>query len=235
MLAFQLSIGTANDVADAEADARAGRTAKPVAAGIVPRPAAAIAALLFAGVGFSGALVAGPAVFAIAIAGYGLGIVYDLALKRTAWSWVPYALAVPLLPVFAWVGATGQLPESFLVLAVIAVPAGISLAISNALADAGPDRVAGVDTVAGRLGRSRSLAVIGVLDVLVATVAIAAATGAAGMGRGSLIAVAGAATMAAGAVLSAVRRTGPGWEVQAVGMALLAVGWIVAHVDGGLL
>ena len=36
--------------------------------------------------------------------------------KGTAWSWLPFALGIPLLPVFGWLGAAGSLPASFAVL-----------------------------------------------------------------------------------------------------------------------
>ena len=50
-----------------------------------------------------------------------IGYGYDLAFKGTAWSWLPFAVGIPLLPVFGWLGATGGLPASFAVLLPVAV------------------------------------------------------------------------------------------------------------------
>ena len=37
----------------------------------------------------------------------GVGLLYDLRLRGTALSWFPFAVGIPLLPVYAWLGATG--------------------------------------------------------------------------------------------------------------------------------
>ncbi len=44
------------------------------------------------------------------LAGTATGYAYDLRLKATAWAWLPFAVGLPLLPVYAWVGATGRVP-----------------------------------------------------------------------------------------------------------------------------
>ena len=99
----------------------------------------------------SGAWTVALAVVVLAI-GYG----YDLVFKGTAWSWVPFAVGIPLLPVFGWLGAAGSLPSSFAVLLPVAVVAGTGLAIANARADLERDTAAGVDSVAVRLGSERA-------------------------------------------------------------------------------
>ena len=78
------------------------------------------------------AALAGPAAAAVALMGYGIGLAYDLRLKASPWSWLPYAAGIPLLPVYAWVGATGELPLAILVLAGLGVFGGGALAIANA-------------------------------------------------------------------------------------------------------
>ena len=64
-----------------------------------------------------------------------IGYAYDLRFKGTAWSWLPFAVGIPLLPVYGWVGATGGVPASFAVLVPAAVVAGAGLAVANARAD----------------------------------------------------------------------------------------------------
>ncbi|HYN47211.1 MAG TPA: UbiA family prenyltransferase, partial [Candidatus Nanopelagicales bacterium] len=145
MLLLQLGIGAANDWADAPAD-ETGQPGKPVPSGLVRRTTAARVALGAAAAGLALAALAGPVPLALAAAGLAAGLAYDLRLKGTRWSWVPYAVGVPLLPVFAWVGATGSLPAPFAVLVPIAMLAGAALAVANALADLEHDRGAGIET-----------------------------------------------------------------------------------------
>ena len=33
--------------------------------------------------------------------------------EGTAWSWLPFAVGIPILPVYGWLGATGSLPGLF--------------------------------------------------------------------------------------------------------------------------
>jgi 4-hydroxybenzoate polyprenyltransferase len=232
MVFLQFSIGAANDVADGAADALAGRADKPVASGRVSAGAATRLAVGLGGAGLLGAALAGPLAFLLAGAGYGLGIAYDAKAKRTSWSWLPFAFGIPLLPLFAWVGATGRMPGSLLLLAAMAVPAGAALAVSNALGDADRDLGSGVRTVAARLGRTRALRVVVALDGVVFAIAGATAL-AAGPGRGGLLVAAGGLTQGAGIALAARRREGRGWELQAIGLAILAAGWALAQADAG--
>ncbi len=82
-----------------------------------------------------------------------IGLAYDLRLKGTAWSWLPFAVGIPILPVFGWVGATGTLDPVFAILVPTAVIAGAALAIGNALVDIERDRAAGVSSIALALGQ----------------------------------------------------------------------------------
>ena len=50
-----------------------------------------------------------------------LGYGYDLVAKGTAWSWLPFAIGIPLLPAYGWLGAAGDVPASFLALLPMAV------------------------------------------------------------------------------------------------------------------
>ena len=111
-----------------------------------------------------------------------IGYAYDLRFKGTPWSWAPFALGIPLLPVFAWLGAAGSLPPFMGRLVVAAVLAGALLAIANARADLERDQAAGVASVATALGLERSwwlaLALIGaILAVAAGPVLDAVATG----------------------------------------------------------
>lgn len=232
MTALQASIGVTNDLADAERDA--GRGDKPIADGRIGwaraiglAVAAAIVGLLLA------ASVSGPTL-GLGALGLAVGLAYDLVFKGTAWSWLPFAVGIPVLPAFAWVGATGALPPGYGLLAPAAFVAGAGLAVGNAVADIERDAVAEVETVATRWGRNRAWAVhAALLAVAVLGVGFGLASfgvGAAGLG----LVLLGAGVALGGALLL---RRDPGavgrsvaWELEAVGVALAGAGWFVAMV-----
>jgi 4-hydroxybenzoate polyprenyltransferase len=237
MLLLQLAIGAANDWADAPADAWA-QPDKPIPAGLVPRPAAAWIAGVAAVAGLALAWLAGPAVLLVACAGLAAGLAYDLRLKGTRWSWVPYAIGIPLLPLFGWVGATGSVPRALGVLLPVAMLAGAALAIANAVADLERDERAGVETIATSLGLSVARRVGAGLQGVVAVAALGTAVALGGDRSWIALGAGGAALVGVGVALGwrdgqhARQRA---WEVQAVGLGVLAAGWVGAlAVTGGL-
>jgi len=237
MLLLQLAIGAANDWADAPADATA-RRGKPVPSGLVGRPTAARIAVGATTAGLALAALGGPVALAVAGAGLAAGLAYDLRLKSTRWSWVPYTVGVPLLPVFAWVGATGSLPEPFAVLVPIAMLAGAALAVANALADVERDRDAGTETIATVLGMEGARRITTALQVVVVTSALASAVALGGDGGWIALAGAGAVVVLAGLAIgarggAAARRRA--WEVQALGTGVVAGAWIGALAAAGRL
>jgi 4-hydroxybenzoate polyprenyltransferase len=236
MLLLQFGIGAANDWADAAADATA-RPSKPIPAGLIRRPAAARIAWGAAAAGLALAALAGLPTLAVAGAGLATGLVYDLRLKRTRWSWLPYAVGIPLLPVFAWVGATGSLPVSFAVLVPIAMAAGAALAVANAVADVEGDLAAGIETVATSLGLDRARRIGGALAGLVILAALTSAALLGGDAAWLAVAAGGSIFALVGLRLGwshqpTTRRHG--WEIQAVGLAIVAAGWLGALASAGL-
>lgn len=232
MLAIQFSIGAVNDLSDAPADALTGRS-KPLVDGRVPaRLALGVAAAAATGIALSA--LAGPFAALIAVAGYGIGLAYDLRLKASAWSWLPYAAGIPLLPVFAWVGATGRLPGPMLALAGLGVLAGADLAIANSLADAERDAASGTATIARALGQGRALRLGALLSIAVGGTAAVSAVALAGPIPGTWLTCAGAAVMAGGTWIGFRGHLQRGWEVQAVGLGVLAAGWVASLVAAGL-
>ncbi len=150
--AGQLTIGWSNDVIDAERDRHVGRADKPVARGEVPAAAvrAAIAAaaaaclLLSLACGLASALVH-------LVLGVGSGWAYNLGLKRTVWSAVPYAVAFGALPaVVSLAGPEPRLPPGWVVLAGALL--GVGAHLLNALPDLVDDIRTGVVGLPHRLG-----------------------------------------------------------------------------------
>ncbi|WP_282205288.1 UbiA family prenyltransferase [Kitasatospora fiedleri] len=164
--AGQLSIGWSNDLIDRRRDADAGRPDKPLAAAEVTagqvagatRWAVVCCVLLSAACG-----VAAAAVHLVAVAA---GWAYNLRLKATAWSWLPYAVAFALLPAFVTLALPGRPWPAPGVLGAGAL-LGVAGHFANVLPDLVADRAAGIRGLPQRLGRRASAAVA----VLAATAA----------------------------------------------------------------
>ena len=236
MILLQASVGALNDVIDAPSDAGR-KPGKPIPAGLVSPTAAKGIAAAAALLGVVLAVPSGAATVALAVGLLALGYAYDLWFKGTAWSWLPFALAIPLFPTYGWLGAAGGLPPIWAVLLPTAVLAGTALAVANATVDVERDRAAGLQSVATRLGRQRSrrlnLGLLGAVWVLATATLVLAA----GLLPWGLAALGGGIAAAAGWV--ALGAEDPhtrerGWEAQAVGVALLAAGWLAAIVTGGV-
>jgi 4-hydroxybenzoate polyprenyltransferase len=232
MLALQASIGALNDLVDASRDA-GHKAGKPIPGGLVRPTEARFVAAVAVGLGLTLAVPSGAPTLLVALAGVGTGYLYDLRLKGTAASWLPFAMGIPLLPVFAWLGASGSVPPSFAVLVPLGVLAGAALAIANALADQERDVAAGSPSVATALGARRAW----LLHAGFQAIVIGGAIGVLGFLRlelwpGLLAGVVIFAGVALASSASAARRE-RGWEVEAVGVGLLAVTWLAGVAGPG--
>jgi 4-hydroxybenzoate polyprenyltransferase len=225
MVALQASIGSLNDVVDESRDAGR-KLGKPIPGGLVSRRLAGLVAAVALLLGLSLAAMSGAPTLLAAVAGVGTGYAYDLWLKGTAASWLPFALGIPLLPVFAWVGVTGSVPAAFALLVPLGAVSGAALAIANALADHERDVAAGSPSVVTALGPRRAWAVHGVLQSVVVGGAVVALR-LAGLEAWPALA-AGMVVLAGSAIVSggSPRRREVGWEVEAAGTGLLAVAWL---------
>jgi 4-hydroxybenzoate polyprenyltransferase len=232
MTLMQFAIGAANDVIDATADAGR-KPGKPIPSGQVGEGTAIIAAVAAAFAGVALALALDPLVGIVAVLVLGIGLAYDLWFKGTAWSWLPFAVGIPLLPVYGWLGARGDLPSLFAVVVPIACIEGAALAIANALVDIERDRAAGRHSVAAVLGRERSGSILVVLQLAVGIVAVVTAA-AIGVDPPWLASVTlGALGLAVGSSWSRLRSASAradarewAWRLQAVSAAVLAIGWL---------
>ena len=227
MTLLQLGIGTVNDVVDAPFDAGR-KPGKPIPAGLVPAPVARWVAVALFG---AGALLGGtiaPRLVVLSIVVIGIGLAYDLRLKGTAWSWLPFAIGIPILPVYGWLAARPGLEPFFGVLLPVAVVAGAALALGNALVDTGRDAAAGRSSIAIALGEGRAgTAVVGLLAAVWGAATLSAWI--AGSPVVAAVAVAGLPGVVAAAL--APGRGAPGreiaWRVEAVGTGILAIAWLL--------
>ena len=155
MLLVQLSISVLNDWADRERDRRSTRP-RPVAVGsVTPGLALGLAlGLGAAAIGWSLAVGAGTGATLLLALGLLAGYAYDLRFKPTPLSFLPFAVAFPLLLV--WLGAVlGYGPPAGLAFAA-GVPLAIAIHLADAIPDATEDARAGIRTLAVALGPRRA-------------------------------------------------------------------------------
>jgi 4-hydroxybenzoate polyprenyltransferase len=229
MLGIQLCIGTVNDLSDVDLDART-KPWKPIPAGLVSHRAATTVAIVCGALALLAPATRGIPVVLMAATMLAAGLVYDIRLKPTVWAWACYSVAFAILPVYAWFGSVGTLPPLSEFLLPLAALAGPALQLSNGLIDLETDAAAGIQTLATRLGRTRTLVAISVVVAVVYSVAWIT-LGRTGPPATLLVVVVATALAAASLVLStgrSARSRAAGWTGQAVAIALLAAGWMAA-------
>ena len=152
LLTNQLSVGLSNDWLDADRDRAVGRTDKPVALGLVSvatvRTAAfgLAAASLLLSLPLGAAAAAAHAVFLLA------GWSYNLGLKRTALSVVPYLAGFGILPAVVTLSSPEPRGAAWWALAAGA-SLGVAAHFANVLPDLEDDLRTGVRGLPHRLGR----------------------------------------------------------------------------------
>lgn len=154
MFGGQLAIGAVNEIVDADLDART-KPEKPIPAGLVSRRGAwtmAIGGCLAMTV-FS--LRFGFPAFLVCALGTGVGIAYSVWFKRTIWSWIPYLVALPLLPIWVWL-ALSEVDPGLFAIYPIGAAAVIAVQIAQSIPDVEADAQGNVRTLAVALGPDRA-------------------------------------------------------------------------------
>jgi len=228
ILAGQLSIGWSNDAIDADRDAAAHRTDKPIATGQVSRRTvwiAAVAALVAAvamSLAISSATLAANAVI------IGAAWAYNAGLKATLWSGLMYMAGAGSIPAYATTWLPGHpLPRWWVTVAAAAL--GLGAHFANVLPDLAGDRLAGVSGLPQRIAASWGSAAVRAVAItllLLASVAVLVAARPARL----WVAVIGLAVSCLLAVVSA-RGNGRVPFRAAIGIALVNVLLFVAGVD----
>jgi 4-hydroxybenzoate polyprenyltransferase len=168
VLAGQLSVGWSNDLIDLARDRTAGRSDKPLVTGeaSVPATQACCTAAVVTCLALS--LACGAVAGLVHLACVAAAWAYNLGLKSTVWSWVPYAVAFGLLTVFVAL-AGGALPPWWW--PVGAALLGVGAHLLNVLPDLDDDAATGVRGLPHLLG-SRRIAPIAATVLVAATVVV---------------------------------------------------------------
>lgn len=148
--AMQLSIAVWNDYCDRQVDASAKKN-KPIPRGLVRPQEAFITGLLLIILMVLLLLPLNPFALYISLLYLALGQSYNFGLKSTPWSGIVFALAIPLIPVYAFVASGRIIPFIFWLIPVAAL-LGIALNLANSLPDIEDDRANNAHTLAVVLG-----------------------------------------------------------------------------------
>lgn len=157
VLLTQLSIAVHNDWCDREADA----LAKPwrwIPRGVLSARAALVVAVLLLASGVALAVSLGPLVAGLVLLGTLCGWTYNAWLKRTAWSWLPFAVALPTLAVCS-LAVAGRLDGIPYALYLIGAPLVLAIHLADSAPDIGGDRITGSRGLAVALGWRSTLVV----------------------------------------------------------------------------
>ena len=218
VLTGQLSIGWSNDYLDAGIDRAAGRDEKPVVSGAVSERGLLRAAVTAATLTVPLSLANGPAAGAAALGTTACGWAYNLGLKRTPTSAVPYAVAFALTPPLFVALALDQSPQPQVIVAGGLL--GLCAHFTNAVKDLDADALTGVRGLPQRLGPRTSGVVSAALLLVAAGVLLLPGSSPSPV---SLLLAGSAAALAAGyAGLIAAGRQRHGFSLNLAAVALLA-------------
>ncbi len=169
VLLGQLSVGWSNDATDAPADRAAARREKPIIAGLVSektvRTAAYISFVLCVPLSY---IAAGPIGGTAHIVAVGSAWAYNLWLKTTVVSVLPYVLSFGLVAPFLTYGLTpAQRPALWFVVTMACL--GLAAGMANAIPDIDSDLTIDNGGLVARIG-ARGSALIAAISVAIATV-----------------------------------------------------------------
>ena len=160
MLASQLAIGWSNDYLDREVDALH-QPWKPIVRGDIDAAKMPFAIFCALVVSLVAGVTLGWLPFLLLVVGTSAGLVYNLWLKASRFSALPYLVALGVLPPFVWT-ALDVYEDDFLGLYLVATPLALAAHLANVLPDLETDRDQGRQTLAVALGVARSLLVLAV-------------------------------------------------------------------------
>jgi 4-hydroxybenzoate polyprenyltransferase len=220
MATQQVAISLHNDWCDRDLD-RVAKSWRALPSGSAAPGAVRAAAWAMAGLSLLAAAPGGGRLVLLDAAGAGAGFLYNARLKRTPLSWLPFAVAFPLLPLFG-AAALGVWPRRWWTLFAVGGPAVVAVHLSDAIPDIAADARLGAGGLAVRLGAVRARRLC-----LAALAGSALLAGSIGLLRRDAPARRGAATALILALLAAWLPRAQRAAVPA-GAAAVALGWVMS-------
>jgi 4-hydroxybenzoate polyprenyltransferase len=223
MLPVQLCIGVINDVVDLPADTDA-KPHKPLVRGVMARSTATWVGVVLGAIGLAIAATINLATLGLDALALGAGLSYDLGLRRTPFSWVPWWAGMAVLPLEGY-ASVGSIPSRLLLLIPLSALIAIGLHFANALPDIDGDRRAGRRSLPVLAGADRSrsagpasIAAAGVIALLFAGP----------LGQAGIVFFAGVAVLGIGVAAVVVTRASRPFPVLAVSTAVFAIAWLAS-------
>lgn len=223
MLPVQLCIGVVNDVLDLPADSVA-KPHKPLVRGVVSRRTAVVIGVLLGAIGLGAAATINLPTLSLDALALGAGLSYDLGVRTTPLSWVPWWGGMAVLPLEGY-AAVGSIPSRLLVLIPLTALIALGLHFANAVPDIDGDRAAGrhsLPVIAGvsgsRWGGPIALAATGALAVALAGP----------LGQAGVLLFGGTAVLFIGVIAVSATRSRRPFPVLAVTTAVFAIAWLAA-------
>lgn len=164
--AMQISIAMLNDYCDRRLDA-ASKPGKPIPRGLIHAREALIGGFVMIAIMLILLIQLPLLALLVSLCYLVLGQAYNLGLKSTPFSGIVFALAMPLIPLYAFAGI-GRVPYVLFWLIPTGFLLGIALNLANSLPDIEQDAANGAKTLAVVLGVKRSFAVCQSMIVLAA-------------------------------------------------------------------
>jgi 4-hydroxybenzoate polyprenyltransferase len=148
--AMQCSISMVNDYCDRRLDATS-KPNKPIVRGYIHPQEALAAGIAMMLLMLVLLLFLPPLALLLSLIYLALGQAYNLGLKSTPWSGLVFALAIPLIPLYALAGV-GRLPLAALWMIPVGFLLGAALNLANSLPDIESDLAGNATTLAVKLG-----------------------------------------------------------------------------------
>lgn len=230
VLTGQLSIGWSNDLVDADRDAAVHRSDKPLATGAISARAVTLAAASAGGLTVPLSLALGWQAGVVHLVAVASGWVYNLLLKSTVLSVVPYVVTFGLFPAVATLPIPERTwPPGFVLAAGALI--GVSAHFGNVAPDLAEDAEAGIRGLPHRIGRLGS-AIVACGAALAAVAVILSGRGGAGS-TFDWIVVGATVGLASGGLL-ALRRNPRSEAAFYSSMAIAALGIALIAESGAL-
>jgi 4-hydroxybenzoate polyprenyltransferase len=173
ILTGHLSIGWSNDAIDAARDTSVARGEKPIVAGLVSRRTVWIGAIVMAAACIPLSLASGLLAGLAHLVGVAMAWAYNLRLKSTPISWLPYAVAFGLLPSFVTLGTPPEHDWAPWWATAATALLGVGAHLANVAPDLADDLATGIRGGPHRLGRAARL--VAPLPLAVATILLVVA------------------------------------------------------------
>lgn len=225
VLTGQLSIGWSNDLVDARRDRAGGRTDKPLAAGTLTTRTVALATALAVLACVPLSLANGVPAGTVHLVAVASAWAYNLGLKRTPVSFVPYAVSFGLLPSVATLGLPGH-PWAPTWATAGGALLGVAAHLTNVVPDMEDDLAQGVRGLPHRVGATTTLRLAAGLLVAATAVLVVGPPG-------SPDALAWTGLAAAGGLGAAAALAGPRGRLPFTAVVLVALVDVLLLVGQG--